>query len=353
MAAIYSKPEYLSKLRALGFKGEILGKYRNSYTELKFKCEHGHVFYRRPDKAIHTIRSTPKKSVCPVCNKNRADEEQRLTQAQYEEAIYPIIAVGEYRNAYTYLRHQCKHGHEFNTAPACLLQKATCPLCLTDEQRARYLEIKCKVHSVVGGIRLSNPVRTARSSISVSATHTCLKCQHTWKDVLPTDRTVRCIKCNNGLYGRKAVKIAGKWFYVRGFEPQCLQLMKSKGIDLREVYYDLDTELPTIPYADRKYIPDFFVPSRNLIIECKSVATFGLIYAYSNHGDRRKQQLRLLSNIKQKAKAAQDLGYRFKLVLYLDRKRRLALPKDWVHLSNRKLIREINALNGTQFFLHK
>jgi len=92
---------------------------------------------------------------------------------------------------------------------------------------------------------------------------------------------------------------SGKMIFLQGYEPQVLKhLLKS---EFTENDFDFDN-IPTISYNNKKYHPDFFIKSENLIIEVKSWYTY-------------KKTLKI--NL-QKKNATINAGYNFKFYIWDD-----------------------------------
>lgn len=93
---------------------------------------------------------------------------------------------------------------------------------------------------------------------------------------------------------------SGKLVFLQGYEPQVLKhLLK---FEFEENDFDFEN-IPTISYNnDKKYHPDFFIKSKNLIIEVKSWYTY-------------KKTLKV--NL-QKKKATIENGYNFKFYIWDD-----------------------------------
>jgi len=82
----------------------------------------------------------------------------------------------------------------------------------------------------------------------------------------------------NGSYRKKIfIMPSGKEIILMGFEPGALMML----LNTRFTENDFDFDnIPMIDYyftdRKRKYIPDFYIPKDNLIIEVKSVFTYEL-----------------------------------------------------------------------------
>jgi len=79
---------------------------------------------------------------------------------------------------------------------------------------------------------------------------------------------------------------SGKEITLMGFEPGALIML----LNTRYIEDDFDFDnIPIINYCfaerNRKYIPDFYIPKDNLIIEVKSTFTYGL-HKIQNHAKK-------------------------------------------------------------------
>lgn len=74
---------------------------------------------------------------------------------------------------------------------------------------------------------------------------------------------------------------SGRGEYVQGYEPICIQSLLDTGFDEDDIVVDSEV-IPVIEYKcsqtgkNRRYFPDIFIPSKNLVIEVKSVYTYEL-----------------------------------------------------------------------------
>lgn len=106
---------------------------------------------------------------------------------------------------------------------------------------------------------------------------------------------------------KKYISPFGKEFNIMGYENIFLDSFFKKYGNSLEIYGGEDVRIPTIDYMfngkNRKYYPDFYIPSLNEIIEIKS------IYLYEK--DKEK--------ILVKGYAVESLDYKFKLIVYKNR----------------------------------
>lgn len=88
---------------------------------------------------------------------------------------------------------------------------------------------------------------------------------------------------NNGYRMKPFVFPSGRTVYVQGYEPQCLKyLLEEEKIEEDDIKVCSEMNLQfeySNPYRDGKtsrYYPDVYIPSRNMIIEVKSIYTYHL-----------------------------------------------------------------------------
>lgn len=148
---------------------------------------------------------------------------------------------------------------------------------------------------------------------------------------------VRCNRCfPPGRHGSTAAhkfKLGSRVVYVVGYEAHALKFLLTKGIKPEDIRVATESGVPKIKYDSSTYHPDIFVKSKNLIVEAKSLWTFGLM------GDLRKAEAIYKRNC-QKALASRKAGYNFFLYLLNDGFR-VKLPQRWFTMSHRKVIRKL------------
>lgn len=86
----------------------------------------------------------------------------------------------------------------------------------------------------------------------------------------------------------------------------------------------------------KRYLPDFYVPKQNLIVEVKSVQSFGIAGKFFYEKPEtliRRMQLRAIK--------VQELGYDFRLIVVRGTKR-VRLPNDWIEWKPEDLIASFN-----------
>lgn len=147
-----------------------------------------------------------------------------------------------------------------------------------------------------------------------------------------------CKECR-GTGRIKKATICGKEFEYRGYEATALRfLIEEKGVRVDDVV--VGNKVPKIPlrfkarsgYIAKQHWPDIFVKSRNLIVEVKSTATFGLTAFHGDSDDR----IRLIQH---KSICAKRLGYDYRVMLFTGKngRSRLPLPRNWDSMTVKEL----------------
>lgn len=136
----------------------------------------------------------------------------------------------------------------------------------------------------------------------------------------------------------------GKRISLRGYEPKALDwILSNTPITEKEIITETCPNFPTLRYRYRnklrRYTPDFFIKSKGIIVEVKSLLTSGLGLSKVYFG---RTQLSLFGELKAKRKACLTAGYRFKLLVMLPDGRKLKLPKQWYEMSRKELLILIN-----------
>lgn len=117
---------------------------------------------------------------------------------------------------------------------------------------------------------------------------------------------------------RKMVSFDGKTFTgLQGYEPAAIEwIIANKGLSAKDLVSAAEGT-PVIRYScagnEHKHFPDFFVPSRNLLIEVKSEYTFR----------------KALDKNAAKCRAAKAQGYRYVMLVLGRDGSRLRLPNGW------------------------
>lgn len=173
-----------------------------------------------------------------------------------------------------------------------------------------------------------------------SVTHTCTLCKRFTLMAPPTNALrigkLTCPICDSGTVW--VYEIPGRVFRIRGYERFALpKLLKLYGED--DLFEDLSGRVPRITYNGKTHKPDFYVPSKNLLIEIKSLETLGMsnLGYYKNPAESFRQMV-------QKRQAAVAAGYRYQLILVSSKGTPIRLPKDWHRHTRRELMAHISSL---------
>ena len=195
--------EYIEALSAVNPKVEVIDKYIDNSTRIRFRClVCGRIWDAMPSSVLAGHG-------CPTCGKQRTADSKRKTHEQFcldVQAINPNISfLGEYVNSKTkILCICCVCGNKWEARPQNLLKGQGCPICgricaanknrKTQDQFIRELEQK-------------NPTLIVRGQYVNSSTKIaieCKKCGYLWQanpmDILNGHGCPKCagsIKRNN------------------------------------------------------------------------------------------------------------------------------------------------------------
>ncbi len=129
---------------------------------------------------------------------------------------------------------------------------------------------------------------------------------------------------------------------VRGKENIALDwILRNTTIKLSAISVDSEGTVPRIRFrpsglrSTKEYKPDFYVASRNLIIEVKDGNTLGV--AKRNFFYQTGKQL--WSANCAKAKSCIEQGYKFQMLLFDRNNARIALPKHWYNMSHLEIVK--------------
>nr|WQM87123.1 putative Csr/MutH/archaeal HJR family nuclease [Marseillevirus cajuinensis] len=107
---------------------------------------------------------------------------------------------------------------------------------------------------------------------------------------------------------------SGRELECRGYEPQGINLLLGEGISENDIISPTEELWAPIPYIfdkERKYFPDLFVISKNMIVEIKSVRTY--TFSPSGHETEKDKTHAKLS-------ACRALGYNTRLIVFKNNK---------------------------------
>lgn len=270
-----------------------------------------------------------------------------------EDKGFRLQLLDPFVNGTTSIKHRCLVcKHVFDAKPSVVYIKKTagCPNCAKELLRERIGSYgKLGLHSRAAkttaqykrDVRIANPDVTVLGeyvNCSTPISHRCKHCRHEW-DAMPINirRGTKCPECAGK---RKTVQLAGTTFSIQGYEHLALQWLS----DNTEVNVSrISTKPPRFEYdfanKRRHYTPDFLIGKRS-IIEVKSIYTLGVLNDRPVYG---KTPTEVWAQIKAKAKAVEDAGYSFVLMVMRANGTRIQLPTQWRRMSRNQLMRALGA----------
>ena len=154
------------------------------------------------------------------------------------------------------------------------------------------------------------------------------------------DRGTGCPACahetRNTSFAGKKTKLNGKVYKLQGFEKKAVDYLVSKGANVKKLAVRVSDGKPTVHYRDgdktRLYIPDFYYPPKNRIIEVKSIWT--LAGKFKNGVDMFRLN-------KLKARACRKAGFDFCMLVLNGDGSRMVLPANWERMTRHQLYRAV------------
>lgn len=168
--------------------------------------------------------------------------------------------------------------------------------------------------------------------------HTCNRCNEFEVSAMPTNMiTPGKVLCNNCDERSITQDIyVGRYkFRVRGFERFVVKAL-CKRFGPSNVKCDLGGGVPKISVGRKRFhMPDFYIPSENILFEVKSPYTAGLtdLKAYGN------KDVDLFTLLKRKANSAIEAGFDYRLILVDTSGNQIPVPKDWSSMTRKQLIK--------------
>lgn len=141
----------------------------------------------------------------------------------------------------------------------------------------------------------------------------------------------------------KTITIKGRKFVVQGNEDLALRWLVKKGVEVDSIltHSGNGRDVPTFKYTykgkEHTYIPDFRIAGTNKIIEVKDPSSLGL------HARKSSWFRGQFNRNRAKARAVEEAGYSFKLLVFVRGRGKIKLPKDWYHKPRVELERRIRA----------
>lgn len=176
-------------------------------------------------------------------------------------------------------------------------------------------------------IELTSEYQGAR----VPAQYQCKKCSFVW-DYLPTNMLRNCVCPSCDKSSIVTYQVASRNYKLRSKGElyalkYMLEFFKADDIDC-----DLSHGTPTLDLGDRKHRPDFYIKSRNTLVEIKSLATFGFgRFTYTGESGAA-----IFNRIKKNYRCAKLSGFNYKLMVY-NGYQNIKIPKNWHTLKHKEL----------------
>lgn len=172
-------------------------------------------------------------------------------------------------------------------------------------------------------------------------TYVTVVCKHHGPfEVRPWAHLRSATGCNQCIYRGRArpVTLKGKTFILdSNAEKDALKwIFRNTSIEPDEIFEFASKRVPKISgdfLGAKSYHPDFYVPSWNLLVEVKSLASAGMKGKYFT-----KSWL-LFARLQAKAKASKKAGYTFKLLVMDSKGHRVDLPTRWRSMSHKSVVR--------------
>ena len=192
--------EFIKQIQMLNNNIDVLEKYQNSQTKIKFKCKiDGYEWSAKPDSVLHG-------SGCPLCGRKKKSEKLKKSNEKFLQELYTInpniLVLDKYVNDKTKLRCKCKiDGYEWLSKPNYLLSGHGCHKCSNAERYNTDSFIE-KMQNINSNIEILGEYVNARTKIKCR----CLLCGYKWSTApnnLISDKG--CPNCNTSK-GEKRIK---------------------------------------------------------------------------------------------------------------------------------------------------
>lgn len=150
-----------------------------------------------------------------------------------------------------------------------------------------------------------------------------------------------CCPEGYGIAKRRRIVVGGREFRVQGKENIALPyIWKRLACDINDILYH-KRDMPVLKYTFKKeehrYYPDFFLPSKNVLIEVKDIGSLGLSNRRSRFFGKD-----VFSRNCEKIRTATDAGFTIHLVLVVGKTVK-TLPKGWFKWDKVKLMKWVTA----------
>lgn len=295
-----------------------VSEYKSTYVRLQHKC--GLVKEFNPETFLRGS------SAC-IC----AHKHIFITDSQYKELARELRGVafkveGEYTSGKTPIwhRHVGGCGKRFKQLPNYFLSGKYCPLC----ERDPVVDHDIVAKAVVGAIGKDYSVVDS-NGMSDKATILHKFCGKTFSlspsyIVHKAKAEIICPHCRTGPGSRYELHRKGKRFMLQGTERFALDwILDFYKVSPQDVIHGRKVPRFTYEFNGKtcNYTPDFWIKSKNLILESKDWNSFGMTDFF--------WQTDLVERNQEKAKAVISSGYRFKMLVF-NKGIKIMLPKGWL-----------------------
>lgn len=231
-----------------GSKYTVLEKYTKSNVKIRFRCNVcDKEFYITPNNLLRGRG-------CPYCGKKKASKNETLTAKEFDDRLRKcfdsrVVALDTYVKAKVKIRFKCLNcGFVWTTTPDNVMVSKGCPKCIKRYQARQASKgidnFKNEVNRITNGeyIVVSSTYINNRTKIRIKH----LKCNH---DYLVTP--------HNFLLGKRC--------------PFCkcssLEENVANCLDKLHISYKEHAHMSWLKYSGYQHL-DFYIPSRNIAIEC-------------------------------------------------------------------------------------
>lgn len=254
-----------------------MSKYLGAHDKIKIICRIHGQFLQTPRN--HLFGRNGQGQGCPPCMMVEKFDNLRLTNDEIDQYLIDnsinITRIGDYKNIGTSIKWQCLQCNNiWHSTPNCIRSGVGCPKCndtrLTNQDIDNFI--------------LDNKLSIKRADTYINSytkiQWQCLVCHHIWL-AKPSDITRHKHTKNGGGSGC----------------PECARGKNEKTVGQTLDLLGIKYLRPVINLNNRKYYPDFYIPSRNLMIEYNGIqhyqpTRFGSASSLDAERNFKKQQKR-------------------------------------------------------------
>lgn len=113
--------------------GEIVGEYQGTSASVRLRCRHGHEWEPRVASILY------RGCWCPHCSRQSPEDGEARFLGVVKDRGGSVL--GSYVNMRTKVGLRCRHGHEWEATPTCIIQGNWCPTCYRNSGTERLREI--------------------------------------------------------------------------------------------------------------------------------------------------------------------------------------------------------------------